>query len=1170
MKKVFTFLSALLVSAAGFAQWTKPVPTALDAYEYSTMAEDGAGDTIVYYLYNKDAGAFYTQGNAWGTQTTIGHTGLKVAISKYINEEESSEWDGKTVLVNDYVDSKSIWARLFIDDETHAYVDHVNQPNYFWEIEAQGGGLFRIKPADINPNYTSALYGNGGSVYFGVTYENDPNTTIISPLIDIAEDNTAKVDWQFISEETYEIYLTAYEIYAASEDLKATIENAKEIGVDYADAQKVYDNTSSSIEELKDAKNALQKAINDKVFGGATEDNPQDVTEWLLNADFSSGDISGWDCTFVSGTNANNVGYQEGGEGYTNGDIRVWQFIEAWASDGARFNKNIEDFSAIGVGQLSQTIENMPAGKYKFTVDCIAVQQWNAPANPVTGVQLFATGGNIDIYKSIATGNAIPEHFEIVFVNDGANVTLGLRTTEECTANWIAADNFTLTYYGPTDEDPYKIVLDAAIEEMLAKHPIDGIENVKAYIGDKEAYQAAIEEAQAATADYLSYVEKIQDAAKVFETSIEAYNAYATQIENARDYLAEHDLTSIEADYLADYLMEDNLEEPGEYFTNGSADYILTNCLLTVEEITAETESVAELLKSAIANSLNEGDDCTDMIVNASFKDGFNGWTNKGGTFGGLVDFPCVEVFENVVDCYQVVNNVPDGIYSLSLKGFEYPTPLTDEDVESKVLLYMNDFQTPIQSIVKGGIPKDEAINYVNSFTSGGTPAEDFYNTGGTTNADDLFTDSNGNELYIPAGMSGASYAFRAGRYNQKVYGLIEGGTMKVGLTSNGVTARWVLWSDFKFTYEGKSAKAYSEALTAIIEPLKKYLANNSEAMTEAGATALSKAVDDAEAALANMDTEEMYTAITGASQALIEAKANVAAVEAFNVALNNLDAAIDGATNPSTSVMEEYYALIEQMDKAMTLTTEELAALTEKMKEIAAALRVPASDNASDDNPIDFTSVIINADIEETANVGWENTKNGGNGPVLASGISGQSIEFWNGSAANLQFNVWQTLSQLPAGKYKLSADAANSLNGEADNGADGRAYLYALTSNGNAASTAVSVQAEGCTEKWNNYSIIFTLAEGEDVTIGFQSVGMMAARWFVADNFTLEYYGTASAQEDSADSGQVDIAGVDANTSVSATGIYTISGTQVSSLQKGINIVKYANGQVKKVIIK
>ena len=271
-QKLLFLLVSFLSSVAAMAQWVKPVPQSVDTWQYSSE-----GDTTVYYLYNKGAGAFFTEGNDWGTRASIGSTGLKVAISKYVPKD--GEWDGKTVLFNDWSIAKQAWKQVFIDNENAAYVDHNGQANYWWEIEAQGSGLYRIKGADINPQYNSATYGQTSGAFFGVSYATDENTTIISPLIDIAEDNTAHVDWCFVTPEAYEAYLPKQEVYEAAVALGAKIEEAKGYALNTTDAEAVYGNTSSTKEQLVAATDAVQEAINAYKESAASPENPQDLTD---------------------------------------------------------------------------------------------------------------------------------------------------------------------------------------------------------------------------------------------------------------------------------------------------------------------------------------------------------------------------------------------------------------------------------------------------------------------------------------------------------------------------------------------------------------------------------------------------------------------------------------------------------------------------------------------------------------------------------------------------------------------------------------------------------------------------------------------------------------------------------------------------------------------------
>jgi hypothetical protein len=111
---------------------------------------------------------------------------------------------------------------------------------------------------------------------------------------------------------------------------------------------------------------------------------------------------------------------------------------------------------------------------------------------------------------------------------------------------------------------------------------------------------------------------------------------------------------------------------------------------------------------------------------------------------------------------------------------------------------------------------------------------------------------------------------------------------------------------------------------------------------------------------------------------------------------------------------------------------------------------------------------------------------------------------------------------------------------------------------------------------EQGNEYYPYFTkviLKVGEDkkLRIGVKrnnDAGTPAGNWTIVDDFKLLYFGTNSAQDPSADASG--IATATAENMTKAAQIFTVSGTRVSSLQKGINIVRTSNGEVKKIYVK
>ena len=122
----------------------KPTPSATQGFVASEDVEQ------YFYLYNVDAQAFFTEGNAWGTQVSLGATGLKAAFTP----------DGDAFLFNDFSNAKNAWKLVFFDNENQMFVDLGSQANYRWGVE-DNGATFRLYAA-------SEDNGNPGSLVAGV------------------------------------------------------------------------------------------------------------------------------------------------------------------------------------------------------------------------------------------------------------------------------------------------------------------------------------------------------------------------------------------------------------------------------------------------------------------------------------------------------------------------------------------------------------------------------------------------------------------------------------------------------------------------------------------------------------------------------------------------------------------------------------------------------------------------------------------------------------------------------------------------------------------------------------------------------------------------------------------------------------------------------------------
>ena len=199
----------------------------------------------------------------------------------------------------------------------------------------------------------------------------------------------------------------------------------------------------------------------------ASDDYPVEVTGVIVNPDFETGDASGWTYAFAA---VSNIGFQNNSD-YSNDEegIYIANFIEGWRSGNA----------PLGDGTIEQTIQALPEGTYSLQADVIANLQTRGEgviAEDGEGLHLFAAEENgTKSAVSIATANGLPRHFAVVFhkAAPATKLTIGLEA-KNATANWLAADNFQLFYYGKSsakqpDADPTGIEETAAPQRVYVE-----------------------------------------------------------------------------------------------------------------------------------------------------------------------------------------------------------------------------------------------------------------------------------------------------------------------------------------------------------------------------------------------------------------------------------------------------------------------------------------------------------------------------------------------------------------------------------------------------------------------------------------------------------------------------------------------------------------------------
>ena len=477
--KHFRLLLTLLTLIAGGVSvsaqtWTPP----------TIQGEDPvSGET--YKIYNVGAGKFLSMGKAWFGWTTtaiLDDTGVDFllegdyTISCTLKNTSNSKYlftSGNNITGD----------AMHVDGGTPTNYAFTKMTNGYYHAHDAGGDA------------TSTCWGYNPSFHAtGVVAHADASST------------GWMCDWVFLKDTSViPIYIARLNLY--NEYLKAAAE-----GANTDEAATIYNNANATVDEINAATTALHTTRYEHKLAIASNDNPQDITEFILtNADFSNGTINGWETNYVSGQQAQNIGYQ-GNSSYTNENVTISQFIEAWRPG-----------ATLGDGYLRQTVSGLPEGKYTLEADGIATWQ-DDDSRVITGAYLYINAAGVDYKTSMSTKNGKPEHFTAQFLSPGdVDVTFGLKT-ESATCNWLCADNFKVKFYG-IDLSPYATLLAEAVAEAQA---------VDATTIPSAAYQAlnsavnANNKEWSTSAEYTAAIAAIQQAttdAKALQPNYSRYNS---------------------------------------------------------------------------------------------------------------------------------------------------------------------------------------------------------------------------------------------------------------------------------------------------------------------------------------------------------------------------------------------------------------------------------------------------------------------------------------------------------------------------------------------------------------------------------------------------------------------------------------------------------------------
>lgn len=1186
--------SAVLVASlsTNYAQAQVKDPVLPDPVQ---LKLDGT-DTVA--IKNILADKWLTKGNAWGTQASLGDSGLGFAIVP--NKGDDGQPDGTYTFFNDVVNADTKFGdftkKMFligndIENGGNAYVDYASQgiERTYWKVTPDGN-KFKFQSNMYPETYAGHNPNDNGLNEKGEVTEVE---TQFRPAL--TEDGINGLEWQAYP----------YTYFYRLEKLKEQINSAIDEGYDMTEVEAIYNNPDAKYWQLKEASRMISIIKRNKAMAEATAESPVNITEYAPDANCDA--LTGWthDCIYDDkgdvGHGGHGTNWQAHSSKYTASDgYETEKFIERWVSGNSDPVTNTEVAGAgrLSDGVLSQTLHKLPAGGYKVTCYAMATQQSKGDSYKVEGVSVFADTKSTPNSQVVATKAGVPQKYEFLLdIKEGEDLTIGFKL-DKCTANWVFVDNFQIEYCGPSFKAMNLNDVQKAAEDLDAK--LAGINACPTYT---EKAAEFIESARAMTVDGTSdedinvMKKNLADIAAKIEKSSALYAELETLNGTIQEFLALGPAGD-EFDAFME-LYEDCGNEDHE-----GVDALMSTWSLDNDALTKYMADLKVLLEAAQNASIMPGDDITRKIVNPSFDTGTSeGWT---GNVTVSKDYKNCEAYEKTFDLYQDITNIPDGVYELSVLAFqrvgtnEEASAAHDNGTENiTAFIYANDLETPFTSPYTYGMKEP----------SGGNPADYKYNL-------------NGEEVYIPNSMQGmaAAIAENPKAYTVTVPMLVEGGTLRIGVRAKKRPSNshdWAIWDNFRLKYLGSKGDALGAVTTPLIAKADGLLASNMNADVRA----------QLEAAKTALETEATVSGIHTLSAAIEAANTSIEAYKPLKEAIDNAQTRYE--ENEASSTTSEtakglYNAAVATAqgiyDNGTVADAEIPAAIKALNEGVTKYVINDIIADASEAKPADITKVIANSDFATMSSTGWD-VKDGTMG--FQSGNNVEAGEFFN-----CTFNLQQTLVGLPAGMYRLTTQAFYRNGSDASAKVDGsddqlkydvneNAYLYFSdkeipTEEGKKVATelpeskqviktitahkiaeddwnSVGLSAAGGLKKMDDGMYIpdnmitaqaffksdagsaydseplnFNYDGNSDFRIGLIKNVTVTNDWTIVKNFKLYYLG-------------VDPTGIseivtDAN--AVATKIYNASGMQIGKLQKGINIIetvmKDGSKKVKKVVVK
>lgn len=912
-KHCITLLFASLLSTAGAvaASWTPPTVTGQELKTGETQ-----------YAYNVKANGFLNANS--GKTTIVADEGLPLFITSSTND---------TYLMGTTEDEGLTYTYVYYEDNQISKTGgEAGRTHLNWSIVAQGDGTYYIRPDRNDENY--------GEDYFPemwMGWKND-GTDIIYPLIDGYEE-TYGITWKFVNE-------TEYFHFVNLKALSDAMTKAQEYGFDITAALAVYNNTASTNEELAAATTELKTKIREYEIEHATNDHPVDLSDVLVNHDFeddfvaSGTEITGWT---QEPAGAFTYDYSDVNGGWTN--------IGRWAGGDSRFTD----------AKIHQIVNDAPNGKYELKVYYTCIDQ--EPGNPesdgkdendysVTGNTLYAVTslGTSEVNLSSNDRWGVAQATLTFFITDG-KLEVGVEMLNS-TANWFRLGDIQLTYYGKDAiKDELQTIVDKAktINSGMNQTYRDNLDKV---IAEAEGF---ISEG-ASVPDMTAKAEELN---AVMDAAMENVEAYAT-LERTYE-IGDSILNVLEGK------VNDDIEALAAYMDEIDITTILATYPYTTPELGEIIDKLDLLTQSAQHSLITEGTDVTEFITNPSFADGLNGWTVEGDATKIVTENDLIAMDGIVCDVSQTLLGMPNGVYELTLQGFQR----TDWNFESMDETWTTQKgQDSLRNQVHSYIYLNEGVQAVKHSFDDGINEDFTVETVGTDNWDIRYGTKSG--VMMPNTTNGAKQYFEKGYYKNTIQAFVIDGKLTFGIRNEGDQgARWGCIDNITLRYVGTDLEKAIALLQEKLEDVAPYL---DEKMNGDIKTKMSEGYTKGQELVNNPDADfdEVIDVIAALTQSLEGVDESIEAFKklahANEVAAKDL--AYEGVA--ATESGQQLQALYDTnnagyQNESADLTVEKIDEVAEQYLELALKAKIEKGIKANDD----LTYILTNPSFEDQWGLG-------------------------------------------------------------------------------------------------------------------------------------------------------------------------------------------------------